>query len=206
MFLQFAAEVGALTTAEGDDVFRRVWGGLLEGMAAQVAAQEAAEPVRRFIELVSSAVASGAAHLANPDGEEPADPQAWGWREYTIGAGENIREEWRPQGHRIGWVDGQDVYLDPDAALRAAQEVTRASGDGLAISTRTLGKRLREAGLLLAVDLQGHNTCRKQVEGRRARVWALPAKIFLDVYSTPGPVQSGHPTPNRAVEEVVEEW
>lgn len=206
MFLQFAAEVGALTTAEGDDVFRRVWGGLLEGMAAQVAAQEAAEPVRRFIELVSSAVASGAAHLANPDGEEPADPQAWGWRKYTIGAGENIREEWRPQGHRIGWVDGQDVYLDPDAALRAAQEVARASGDGLAISTRTLGKRLREAGLLLAVDLQGHNTCRKQVEGRRARVWALPAKIFLDVYSTPGPVQSGHPTPNRAVEEVVEEW
>src|SRR5262249_49142479 len=37
------------------------------------------DPVSRFIDLTNSALASGRAHVAGPDGECPHQPEAWGW-------------------------------------------------------------------------------------------------------------------------------
>jgi hypothetical protein len=71
-----------------------------------------AAPAGLFLRLLSAALASGRAHLANPDGNEPEQPERWGWRLRTIGTGDNARAEWQSQGHRIGWVDGPDVYLN----------------------------------------------------------------------------------------------
>jgi hypothetical protein len=208
LFLQFAVEVGALSPAGAEEAFRRAWDGILEGMAGQAAAQEAQEPARRFIELLGSAVASGEAHLASPDGDSPINPAAWGWREVTVGTGGYERTEWRPMGRRVGWVDGGDVYLDPDAALRAAQEMARASGDGLAIGVVTLGRRLREAGILRSADLGGHTTVRRVVEGRLGRVWVLPGEILLSGYPTNkavNPVNPNNGNPGEA-KLVEEEW
>ncbi len=57
----------------------------------------------------------------------------------------------KPQGIRIGWIVGTDVYLEPETSLRAANDAA-ADGEGLGVSTPTLKKRLREAGLLVSRD------------------------------------------------------
>ena len=62
------------------------------------------------------------------------------------------------QGKRIGWVDGPDLYLEPEASYAAAQELARDKGDGLPVSARTLRKRLHEPGLLAAAGDGGRET------------------------------------------------
>ena len=65
-------------------------------------------------------LAGGYFHLASRTGTEPATvsfaageaglassgPEAWGWREKTVGVGDNERNEWQPQGRLVGWVVG----------------------------------------------------------------------------------------------------
>lgn len=87
---------------------------------------------------MNSALASGRAHVAGPEGGEPTTPEAWGWREVVIGAGDNERQEWRPQGERVGWIDGDDLYLQPDAAFAVAQRLSRETEDWLPASLQTL--------------------------------------------------------------------
>jgi len=57
-----------------------------------------------------------------------------------------------PQGNCIGWIDGEDVYLDPTAAYQCVQNFGRDTGEGLVVSVSTLKKRLRDKGLLASVD------------------------------------------------------
>ena len=120
------------------------WLTLGEAAAVQSQHQAASEPTQRFKELLSAAVASGRAHLANPNGNNPASPGAWGWR--------LSGDEWRPQGERIGWVGEDGLYLEPEASFAAAQKQGRDSGDALVVSGRTLHKRLHECGLLISTD------------------------------------------------------
>jgi hypothetical protein len=43
----------------------------------------------------------------------------------------NERTDWQAQGARVGWIDGAvDLYLDRDAAYRAAQSM---AADGVGI-------------------------------------------------------------------------
>jgi uncharacterized protein DUF927 len=109
--LRFALDVGAITTEEAEDLWRRGWEALGQAAMNQTQHQGAQEPTRRFLELLSAAIASGRAHLADPEGENPKDPKAWGWR--------FSGEEWQPQGERVGWVDGEHLYLEPEAAFAA---------------------------------------------------------------------------------------
>jgi hypothetical protein len=124
--------------------------------------------------------------VAAPDGQEPASPEAWGWRAVTIGVGENERTEWRPQGRRVGWVDGEDLYLEPNAAYRAAQAIGRDTSDPLCILSRTLHKRLKERGLLRSVETP-HLMVRKVLESRRQRVLHLDAEILASYPPESGP-------------------
>ena len=73
----------------------------------------------------------------------------WGWRRdevlRVISVGKNYdRAKLRPQGARIGWVNADDLYLDPDAAYRA---VCSLSND-LTVSLPTLKRRLRDESML----------------------------------------------------------
>src|SRR5215207_6764642 len=108
-FLLFANEVGALSEAEAEELWVQGWLALGKAAAAQSQHQAAGEPTRRFRELLSAAVASGRAYVADPGGDKPETPEAWGWRLVSVGTGEYEREEWRPQGECVGWVDGEDL-------------------------------------------------------------------------------------------------
>ncbi len=104
-FLLFAHESGAIDSETIWELWARGWRALGEAASGQSQHQAAGEPTRRFRELLSAAIASGRAHAANPEGGEPEVPEAWGWRQATVGSGDLEREEWRPQGERVGGLE-----------------------------------------------------------------------------------------------------
>ncbi|MEP7343431.1 MAG: bifunctional DNA primase/polymerase [Acidobacteriota bacterium] len=140
-WLSFAQEVGAISQEERTGHWRRVWAALDAAGKAQDQYQASQNPAIRFIELIQAALSSGKAHLAMTDGGKPESDQldACGWRDGEA------------QGDRIGWIDGEDVYLQPDSAFSLAQRLA-AGGEGLSVSSQTLWKRLNEAGLLASND------------------------------------------------------
>ncbi len=117
MFLRFAQEIGAVSSSEAVTLLDRVRAAVTSVAARQTGVQRDAEPVPVYLDLLRAAISSGRAHLAAPDGREPESPSAWGWRCINSSAG----EEWRPQGDRIGYVGGDDLYLVPQAACKAPQ-------------------------------------------------------------------------------------
>lgn len=198
LFFRFAVEATAseaLTEPEARELSERCWAAL--GQVAESQAQHVGtdDPARRFIELLGSAIASGLAHVADAEPttngvDVPERPEAWGWR-----PGERVTGEqcWRPQGARVGWVAGEGLFLDPEAALRAAD---RAAGDGhpIGVSARTLGKRLAEGGVLATHD-PGRATTRRTLAGARRRVLHLrPGCMCAQVG------QSGHSPDSGAAE------
>jgi hypothetical protein len=190
-FLLFAHDADALTAEEAKSLWVQGWNSLGKAAAAQHQHQAAGEPTGRFRELLSAAIASGRAHVANPDGERPQDAEAWGWRVATAGSRDFEREEWKPQGERVGWVEDEDLYLEPDAAYAAVQKQGLDSGDSLSVTERTLRKRLHERGLLLSVDDKRQVlTIRRKLESRRRGVLHLSSG-FLSPDSKK-PVQPDH--------------
>jgi hypothetical protein len=153
MFVDFAVKAGALTVEEAEDLQNRVRSGLNQGAALQISLQRQGDPAQRFMELLNSAILSGKAHVANRGGMVPKDPKVWGYRLGDHGDG-----VWRQQGVCVGWVedskksqDDADLFLDPHASYKAADEMVKA-GVGNLPSEQTLWKRLNEAGLLVSTD------------------------------------------------------
>jgi hypothetical protein len=146
-FLTYAEEVGAVSAQEAQELWARGWKAIREAAASQEAHQAVSEPAGRFIELLRSAISSGRAHIGSTDGERPEENAgALGWRKT-----DSEYEDWRPQGDRIGWVYGEDLYLEPAATYRVVQSQAQG-GEALAVGERTLRKRLKEKGFLLSTD------------------------------------------------------
>jgi hypothetical protein len=191
-FLGFAHEAEALTRSEADGYRARVWSALIEVARCQSKHQRDANPVDSFLGLLRSAIAAGRAHVATRDGRTPPNPGAWGWR-----AGEctrnHRRAEWLPQGARVGWLDGQGLFLDVDSAYQAAKAVA-AGGDGIAVSVQTLVKRLHETGWLKSVDeRRGKLKVRRMIEGSRLEVLHLARRRA-------GAFRRGKNRPNRPID------
>ena len=194
-FLAFAADVAAISSEMRETYWTRCWAALLRTAEQQGQHQEAHEPTRHFLSLISGTIASGRAHVAAPDGLAPQNPGAWGWREHVVGTGDFTREEWQPQGRRVGWTDADNLYLEPEASYAEAQELARQAGDSLGVSRQTLSKRLNEKNLLIGTGKdEGRETwlARKTLEGRRRSV--LHVNIAsLDVYTSQKPDHPDHP-------------
>lgn len=173
--LAFAVDIGALTSDEAESFKRRAWDGLLAAAQAQAAHQEVSEPTRHFLRLLFATLASGRAHAASPIGECPSEsPESWGWRGAYRGTGSDLQQTWTPLGHRIGWIDGDDLFLEPEAAFAEVQRLATEQGDGFAIASRTLHKRLREKGYLRSTDVTRKTlTIRRTLEGQRREVLHL---------------------------------
>lgn len=170
-FLDFARDLGALVSGQVEDFWTRGWEALIQIGEAQAHHQDAFDPVSRFLELVSSALGSGHAHVADPAGGRPGNAIAWGWRCDDTGS--------VPLGTCIGWVDGDNLYLDPNVSFKVAQQMS-GSGDGILISSRTLSKRLHERGYLTTTEQhRGHLTVRRILAGERRNVLHLtPSALF----------------------------
>lgn len=198
----YAELKGVITNEKGERLRKRCLAALRATVIAQASHVTSSEPARRFLELLGSAISSGEAHLAYPNGEAPLNdsPEAWGWRQDSPGSC-----DWRSRGTQVGWVRGEDLYLEPAAALKAAQRMAVGS-DGLTVTETTLGKRLAERGLLCSQDSSRDRLrARVWLQGKRRAVWHLRAEALLQIPAQPalpgcedqkeGPVGGSGPEP-----------
>ncbi|HEY7154771.1 MAG TPA: DUF927 domain-containing protein [Gemmataceae bacterium] len=198
-WLDYALESRAIDATERDTLARRAWAALLEAAARQAEHIESAEPCGHFLRLLAGSLASGRGHVADVAGQEPENSQAWGWRNITIGAGQNMRVEWQPQGRLIGWVEGDDLYLEPEASFAEAQELARHQGDSLPVSSRTLWRRLHERSLLASCDDRRQRyTVRRTLGGVRRYVIHLRANSISSCSGPAQPAQNGGEAQNEA--------
>jgi hypothetical protein len=173
VFVDFLLDTQVMDKDEADEFKGRIDRGLKQAADAQEKFGQSQDPCVRFAELLSSAISSGDAHVAARQGTAPHGCEtAWGWRPAEQYAG------WRPQGVRVGWLDGDDLYLDLAASYRAAQKMA-ADGTGVEVSSSTLPRRLREAGVLLSTDKARQTlTVRRQIEGRQHEVLHVRAQYL----------------------------
>ncbi|MBZ5639168.1 MAG: DUF3854 domain-containing protein [Acidobacteriia bacterium] len=177
-FISFARDLQALSGEECDRLWDTTWAALGEVAEAQSRFLEAAEPTGRYLELLSAAIASGHAHVANPSGGPPPSPEAWGWRRDDTHA--TLDAHWRPIGDRVGWLEQADLYLEPEASYAVAQRMAREGGEGLSIAAKTLHKRLDERRYLVSTEPgRGTLTIRRSLEGARRHVLHLRAASLI---------------------------
>lgn len=167
MFAVFAKAIGVFDATQRDELFDRGWEALGKAANRQAALQAGGEPAQRFLTLLAAALGSGKAHVANTMGDKPGEAKAWGWWKQ----GDN----WQPRGDRIGWVDGKDLYLEPEAAFSAAQEMAKNS-EPLVVTSQILRRRLLEKGILVSTDKKRERlTVRRTLAGKERKVLHLKA-------------------------------
>jgi hypothetical protein len=162
--LRFAEHVGAITAAERECLE-------LRGEAAFVAVanrekdrHNALDPVARFPVMLSSIITSGRAHIADRDGKEPQNPEHWGYERRDM--------RWEARGKKIGWLDGEVLYIDPDAVYAELTRLSSEQGQVFPVSAQTLWKRLKEAKKLYRTKKE-RTTYPVTIEGSRRQLIVL---------------------------------
>jgi len=173
-FLRFAQEVGAVTPAEALGHEERCRTALEDAAGLQTEDQASEEPAGKFVRLLAAAIAAGRCHVADFNGAAPggpavtvgtadaAGPGRWGWRLRSVGV---KSQEWQPLGPCVGWVVGEDLYLEPDASFAAAVGLARDQGDDFHVGARTIRKRLWDKKLLASRDKDRGTTVRRSLAG-----------------------------------------
>ena len=177
-FLDFAQEVGAVHADERERLWQRAFRAIRELADSQVDQRSDSEPAQRFISLVSSAISTQRVHVANQWGGPPDDPSSWGWR--RVASNLQVQDEnadlWLPQGKLIGWLDGEELYLDPNSAFAEVQRLARQQDEPMTVTLQSLGRRLDERGLLASTERRGNKRSmkvRRTLQGQRISVFHI---------------------------------
>jgi hypothetical protein len=181
--LDFALWCGAITWAERAELERRGWEAFLEAAASHSRPLDESDPVHRFFRLINAVIGSGRGHLAARDGGAPLDPEAWGWRRSreairSTGAARSRPPTYEPQGHKLGWVEGDDVYLEPLAAHAAAQELAQSGQQSPLVSCDRLQRLLKDKDKLASTE-KNKTTQRRKLEGVNRPVLHLKRETLL---------------------------
>ena len=171
-FLAFAAETGAITTEESEALWSRTWKALVDAGAEQERYARDAEPVRIYLQALAALITQGRAYIADVHGRPPADATRWGWQ------WDDTREgTFRANGDLIGWVDGDELYLHPEAAYSAAKRFAETTIP-LGVSKYEVHTELHRRGLLASITGKGRLTVRKRVGGANPTVLHLTVSGF----------------------------
>jgi hypothetical protein len=180
-FLRYAVDAGAITQLDAQTYWQRAWAAL--GVAAdhQTQHQVAGNPVDRYLALVQAALATGDAYVADVRGGKPGNgDEAWGWQRRPPTADAHAPVEWMSRGRCIGWLEGDNLYLESEAAFAVADRLGQGTGDPLLVSAQTLRRRLHDRNLLQSVDKpRGTVTIRRTCEGQLRNVLHLSATTLF---------------------------
>ncbi len=176
--LAFALEVGALTESEHAALWRRVEAGIQAALEPQATLQAQSDPVARFSELLTGLLVSGRAHVADAvTGGYPGD--GWGWEQSEVITQYGPELKQRAKGARIGWVDGDVLYLEPATTYAELQRFARDQGDSVPVTERILWKRLYERGMILSRETPHMTVKRSFVGAGRLRVLHLASTPYI---------------------------
>jgi len=172
-FIEFATCVGAVGDQEPDQLIANAKQSLLTSVEVQKEEQSLEDPADVYMNAVPSLLAAGRAHLTTKGGNHPNNPSCFGWRKVPRrNQLEVLKDDWLPQGDRIGWLADNQVWLLPDESVAAVERLLREQGRSLAVSRNALGKRLREKKLLAETD-QKSFTKTKRIGVGAVRVFVL---------------------------------
>lgn len=164
-FLRYAQEIGAVSEEEKEELYKRCRTALLDGSAVQSAETRAMSAEAIYLSAIRTALTNGRAYLAdlNTDGVPPrTEATRWGWvRDDT--------DRLSVRGEKIGWLSGEDVYLDPGAAYAAAVAQSERPGPSLKTTKGRIHKALLGAELLASTE-PGRATRKVSVAGARQHV------------------------------------
>lgn len=184
LLFEFATQSGAFSPAEAGDLEERTEKALRELMARQTDNQTEENEVIRFFALLQSALSAGHCHVSDKhhQGAPKDQPHFWGWRSVPSTEEGGKVEQQKPQGKRIGWTDGQTLWLDGEATQAIVQIYAREQGGLFEIGKNTLWKRVHEKGLLTATTHENGKlrklTVRQRFGGPPIAVYALAANVF----------------------------
>jgi hypothetical protein len=173
-FLAYAESIGAGLDAE--KLRSEAWEALLATGQDQDRHQRDEQPAERFKALLQGLLSSGGAHIRDAYRGSPPGACMLGWTEKEYGDKVQIQ----PGGRSIGWIDGEDLFLEQDATYAELQQFAQRQGHTLALTKGALWKRLCEAGLLEPGE-EGRNTVKKTIGGHRPRVLHLKASKVLEI-------------------------
>jgi len=171
-FLKFALNEKAISEEEFEKYTQRFNTALDKVGDEQLGYQEDSDSTQTFLDLLSSALSSGKAHLAGrTTGSEPDNAEALGWHLYNT--------SYISDGEKIGWTGKDDLYLEPMSAYRVARDLANSCGYSLP-ANRTIQKGLYEKGLLQSDGMTRQRyTVRRTIQGHLRNVLYLKLSTLL---------------------------
>ncbi|MFD7161298.1 hypothetical protein ACFV9C_42400 [Kribbella sp. NPDC059898] len=218
LLLGWLVEQDVTTREQADALAERVMAAIVHAARRQEDPDSPTSDGGKVRMALAEALRSGIIHLTTPDGGEPPSPQALrlGYRQIKIGTDRDdleplyrLETKGKPAGAwAINEYDEERLYLRPDAALAAVQEVIKASGSSMPLNKRIMGRALESIPGCLRPDDEKNPTGtsrltrRRMLPGGLARVWDLKADVVFSVDGdspddatpsspTPGPDPSG---------------
>jgi hypothetical protein len=181
---RFAVECGALSAPEADHFTRRAEKALWSLLEDQAEHQATQDDVTRFLGLLASALSSGRCHVFDLDGSDKGSPtEKSGHSAPMLGWFMDAHGVFQPKGPRIGWLEGNIIYLDGDAAYSTVTEYAKEQGGNIEVTQRTIFTRIYERGFLARIEMEGEKVrlqVRKRVIGANPRVYALRLTALFD--------------------------
>ena len=196
MFTAFALAVGALDTDTRTALLQDTWKMLTTTARQQSQALQDEAPERRFLALLADGFASKRAYLENPDGDCPADGDAWGWVRVTRHDrdGDAYHELQRPpQGTLLGHAGEDWLYLFPEQAYQFVAKAARDANSVFPVEANTLLKHLADGGMIATATEAGQvrRTLRQRIGNSNLRVIKLRRTALAGVF----PAIQGTSTP-----------
>lgn len=165
----WATEMGWMTDADANDMIDHATVSVIAAAEQQITHLQQADPVEAFIDTIRHLLTSLLAHAKTKSGGIPIDAERFGWTKEEV---PGQMPTFRANGPVIGWVDGEhhEFLFDPGLITL----IKRHSGGKLAITPITLGKRIKEAGMLARTDdTRQRNTVRTTIEGHPRQLMAF---------------------------------
>ena len=175
-FLDFSVEAGAIDESEASEFRSSAWEALNEQAQTQLSLVAGTDPASRFVALIAAAISAKRASIAATNGGQPENATALGW-DYK-GFGE--KGYFAANGPVIGWIEGDELYLEAEAALACAKKLAHEQENELSFTDRRIQKSLQEAGLLKSSE-SDRNTVRKTLDGRRRYVLHMSSERVLGI-------------------------
>lgn len=152
----FAVHLGVFDATKAKRFIESSFEALRNVGAAQGTDVAQADPVLRFIEVLSGLYAQGKVTVSARSDEDFAA---------------------RMRGNVIGLLELPWLYLLPAPSYAAVVDAMAKAGESMPIKEVTLWERLRDRGLIQPGDA-GHHTIKKTIAGQRVRVLAMDAAVL----------------------------